>query len=83
MQLGRCYREMGELDRALALMEESLRPSPYAPESNYEMALTYEAMGRMDDARTHIQRALEVWAEADPEYRPAQLAREAAERMGG
>ncbi|MFC1575988.1 tol-pal system YbgF family protein [Gemmatimonadota bacterium] len=56
--------------------------SPWAPKTNYEMALTYEAMGRMEEARTHIQRALEVWAEADPEYRPARLAREAAERIG-
>ena len=40
-------------------------------------------MGRMEEARTHLERALEVWAEADPAYRWAQRAREAAERIGG
>ncbi len=75
-QLGRCYRELGEYDRALALLQESLQVSPYQPRTNYEMALTYEAMGRMEDARTHLERALEVWAEADPGYEPAAEARE-------
>ena len=47
------------------------------------MALTYEAMGRLEDARTHLGRALEVWAEADPGYRWAQRAEELATRLAG
>ena len=82
-QLGRCYRELAEYDEAVALFQESLKVSPFAPKTNYELALTYEAMGRMEDARIHISRALEVWADADPEYKWAQRAREAAERIGG
>jgi tetratricopeptide (TPR) repeat protein len=80
--MGRCHRELGEYEEALSLIQESLRVSPWSGEYNYEIALTYEAMGRTDEARTHIQRALEVWADADPEYRPAQRAREAGERIG-
>jgi tetratricopeptide (TPR) repeat protein len=81
MELGRCYRGLGEFDRAVSLIEETLKTSPYGARTNYEMALTYEAMGRLDEARVHIGRALEVWADADPTYKWAQRAREAAERM--
>jgi hypothetical protein len=37
----------------------------------------------MEEARTHIHRALEVWSDADPEYKWAERAREAAARIGG
>ena len=82
MKLGRCYRELGELDQAVGHLEEALKSSPFGPRTNYEMALTYEAMGRMDEAREHLRRALDIWSEADPEYRWARRAREAAERIG-
>lgn len=83
ISLGRCYRGLGEHDRAVSSIQESLRGSPFSPRANYELALAYEAMGRMDEARTHLDRALEVWADADPGYRPAERARNAAERIGG
>jgi len=83
MKLGRCYRELGEFDRAVSFLQEALGISPYGARNNYEMALTYEAMGRREEARTHLDRALEVWADADPTYKWAQRAREASERMGG
>jgi len=83
MDLGRCYRELGEYEQSEAFLQEALAVSPYGPRTNYEMALTYEAMGRMEEARTYIDRALEVWVDADPEYRWARRAREAAERIGG
>jgi len=82
-QLGRCYRELGEFDLSLSLMQEALRVSPYGARTNYETALTYEAMGRLEDARTHLDRALEVWADADPTYQRAQRAREALARIQG
>ena len=54
MQLARCHRGLGEYDQAVSLLLEALKESPYGPRTNYEMALTYEAMGRMEEARTHI-----------------------------
>lgn len=57
--------------------------SPYGPQVNYEIALTYEAMGRLDQARDHLERSLEIWAEADVNFEPAQKAREALARIGG
>jgi tetratricopeptide (TPR) repeat protein len=81
-QLGRCYRELGEHERAIELFQESLRVSPWHPRTNYDIALAYEAVGRVDEARTHLQRSLEVWADADSEYAPPRNAREALERVG-
>lgn len=40
-------------------------------------------MGREDDASRHLERALEVWQDADPGYKDAQKAREALQRLGG
>ena len=82
-QLARCYRGLGDYDQSVAFLQEAIAVSPFGPRTNYEMALTYEAMGRMEEARTHINRTLEVWADADPEYRWAQLARGARARIQG
>ena len=81
--LGRCHRGLEQYDRAVSLFQESLRSSPYAPLTNYELAITYRAMGRTDDARSHLERALDVWAEADPGYEPARRAREALAALAG
>jgi tetratricopeptide (TPR) repeat protein len=82
-ELGRCYRELGEYDQALSHMNGVIAVSPFGPRTNYEMALTYEAVGRTEEARVHLDRALTVWAEADPGYRWAQRARDALARLGG
>jgi len=81
--LGRCYRGLEEYDRAVALFQESLNSAPWAPRVNYELALTYVAMGRAEDARRHLERALEVWVEADEGYEPAVKAQEALGGLGG
>jgi tetratricopeptide (TPR) repeat protein len=83
VRIARCHRELGEYDDAISLFQEALTGDPFSPRTNYELALTYEAMGGLDDARMHLNRALEVWAEADPTYKWALRAREAAERIGG
>ena len=82
LRLGRCHRELREYDEAVSLLQDALRANPFGPQASYELALVYEDMGRLEDARTHLDNALEVWAEADPSYLLAQRAREAAQRMG-
>jgi tetratricopeptide (TPR) repeat protein len=75
-QLGRCYREMGELDRAEELIIQTLSARPSHAQARVELAKVYERMGRLDDAIAQVEQALVTWAPADPEYRPAQEARE-------
>jgi tetratricopeptide (TPR) repeat protein len=81
-KIARCYRAFGEHGRSLELLQEALVSAPNGPRTNYETALTYEAMGRLGEAREHLSKTLAIWAEADPDFRWAVRAREAAERMG-
>jgi len=76
MYLGRCYRKLGELKKAEKHISISLKKAPYDPDYNYEMALVYADMGKNGKALEYLEKSLEVWAEADPDYKPAQKARE-------
>ncbi len=75
LQLGRCYRARGDLDRARALLLESLEARPSSAPSHRELAKIYRALDRPADAIHHLERALETWEPADPWYGPAAEAR--------
>lgn len=81
MQLGRCYRELGELGRAEGLILETLKVRPSDGRAHYELALVYEDMGRIDDAVDHLEQALHTWAPADDDFTWAQRASEALARL--
>ncbi|MBU2693048.1 MAG: protein kinase [Candidatus Eisenbacteria bacterium] len=74
--LGRCYRKMGKFKEAGAALEVALKRAPYHPLTLLEMALTNEAMGRRVPALENLNRVLEIWADADSSFAPAQEARE-------
>ncbi|MBT8397237.1 MAG: tetratricopeptide repeat protein, partial [Gemmatimonadetes bacterium] len=82
MSIGPCYRELGEYDRAIEYIHESLVYYPNGPRTNLQMALTYEAMGRNEEARAHLKKTLIWYADAGPQHPRARLARELAERIG-
>ena len=46
------------------------------PWSNYGLALLYHDWGKKEKALEHLNITLDVWKDADPEYIPAQKARE-------
>lgn len=75
LQLGRCYRHLGSLDRAMTYVQRTLdaRPS-YAP-AHLEMARILREMGRDLEAAEHLEAALRTWAPADSAYGPARDAR--------
>lgn len=74
-RLGRCYRELGQLDRAEELLRQTLKVEPANGRAHYELALVYERMGRRDDAIAHLRQALDTWAIADADFPWAQRAR--------
>jgi tetratricopeptide (TPR) repeat protein/TolB-like protein len=74
--LGRCYREMGELEEAQAQLSRLLTIRPYDATAHYEIALVRAEMGDSEAALGHLRTALEVWSEADLDFKPAQRARE-------
>jgi tetratricopeptide (TPR) repeat protein/TolB-like protein len=76
MFIGRCYRMLKEFKKAEEYIQKTLKIYPFGPNTNYEMALVYYDMGKKTKALEHLKRALFVWEEADPEYKPAKKARE-------
>jgi tetratricopeptide (TPR) repeat protein len=75
-QIGRCYRHLKHYKKAEEYIQKTLKIHPFDPESNYEMALVYLEMGDKKKALKRLTIASEVWKDADPDYKPAQLARE-------
>ena len=73
--IGRCRRKQGDFQLAVEFLEKSAQYGPVDGEINYELALAYHAMGRQKDADEHLDRALEVWKNADPTYKTAAEAR--------
>ncbi|UCC47930.1 MAG: tetratricopeptide repeat protein [Gemmatimonadota bacterium] len=69
--LGRCYRILGELETAQESLERNLEVLPFSPGAHYEIARVYAELGDRDRALEHVQVALEIWGEADPDFRPA------------
>jgi tetratricopeptide (TPR) repeat protein len=73
--IGRCYRKLGQFEKAMASLEQVFRIYPGNPTANYEAALAYHEMGNREKAMERLQKALERWKNADPVYKPASEAR--------
>jgi len=76
VHLGRCHRKLGDLSRAEEELQHYLSIRPARGEARYELALVYEAMGERERALQELREALEVWAEAEPQFEPARQARQ-------
>ncbi|MCK4407486.1 MAG: tetratricopeptide repeat protein, partial [Bacteroidales bacterium] len=76
MFIGRCYRKLNKLRKAKEYLLIALKDSPYNPENNYELALLYLDMGDTQKAMEYLKVANDIWKDADPEYKPAQKAKE-------
>ncbi|NQV17954.1 MAG: tetratricopeptide repeat protein [Armatimonadetes bacterium] len=75
-QIGRCYRKLKEFNKAEEYLLKILKREPFDPDYNYELALLYHDWGKKEKALEHLNITLDVWKDADPEYIPAQKARE-------
>ena len=73
--VGRCYRELKEYEKAEKSLQDALKIRPFNPIFNYEIAFVYWDWGKKEKALEHLERALYVWEEADPEYKHAREAR--------
>jgi tetratricopeptide (TPR) repeat protein/predicted Ser/Thr protein kinase len=71
----RYCRELGRFEQGLTFAQEILATEPFNPMAHYEVARIYYEMGRKDEAVNHLNKALYVWENADPPYKPAQQAR--------
>ena len=83
ISMARCHRQLKQPDRAIEELKKNLAVSPFSPRANYEMALALIDKGDRATALTHLKRATDVWANADPTYRLAQEAKAKLREMGG
>jgi tetratricopeptide (TPR) repeat protein len=74
--MGRCFRKLKDYEKAEKSLQDALKIRPFNPKFNYEIALVYWDWGKKEKALEHLERALYVWEDADPEYKPAQKARD-------
>ena len=74
--ISRCQLALGDPEAAEANLLEVLRIIPSLADANYQLALVYEAQGRTEDAIAQLEAAIEIWKNADPEFIPAQEARQ-------
>ncbi len=74
--IGRCYRKLNKLRKAEEYLLIALKDSPYDPENNYELALLYLDKRDTKKAIEYLKVANDIWKDADPEYKPAQKAKE-------
>ncbi len=82
LDIGRCYRKLGDLSPAKEHLSRLLKVRPYDPQAHYELALVYADTGEREKALEHLGVALDVWRDAEPEYRPARDAREKLAQLG-
>jgi tetratricopeptide (TPR) repeat protein/predicted Ser/Thr protein kinase len=75
--LGHMYRRAERYDKAEEAILSGLRQEPSEPFLHAMLGLTYYDMGRAEDARSHLGRAMEIWKDADPDFKPAREPREA------
>ena len=74
--IGRCYRYLQDHGKAVEHLKKGLKLAPFDPALHYEMALIHWNMDKKEKALEHLRIALDVWKEADPEFKRAQEARE-------
>jgi len=73
--LGRCQREIGELEAAETTLLDVLKIVPADAKARVELARVYEETGRQADASEQLEAAVSIWKDSDPDYIPAQEAR--------
>jgi len=58
--LVRAYKNTGQPERAVALLESALERDPYNPQILYELGTLYATLERWDDARASLEKSLEI-----------------------
>ena len=59
--LGTIYGQHGDLEAALKPLQRAAELEPESPQSQYNVALTYFQMNRLEDARAPLAKAVERW----------------------
>jgi tetratricopeptide (TPR) repeat protein len=82
-RIGRVYRKGGKENKAERYLLESLKVRPSDPEANLEMAYLYQQKGEREKGMDYLNKSLLAWENADPEFKPAIMARELYAELKG
>ena len=58
--LGRCYWQLAETERAIELMERSVELQPHNPRLKYDLAMMLHCAGRSDEALVLLDQAMRI-----------------------
>ena len=72
----RCYRMLEEYDKAEVEIQVALRFRSFNAVNNYEAALLYLDMGDEEKGLEYLEKAVDIWKDADSDYEKAKLAKE-------
>ena len=75
-QIGRVYRQLGDLERAERSILQTLSVWPSHGQSNYELGRVYLDRDRPGEAIRYLEQALDTWALAAPDHDMATDARQ-------
>jgi len=79
--IGVCYKELGDYEKAITYVHIVLDRSPFNAEYNYEMAAIYADMGNKEKALEYLNVSLNIWKNADANYKLAQQARDLFQKL--
>ncbi len=71
----RFYRKSNQLNKGKTLIKEILEKTPIVPEAIIELALINQQEGNKTEAVKNLNKALDIWKDADDTFIPAQEAR--------
>ena len=75
-KLGEVYYQSGNLDEAEQRFQHALKLFPSHADAHLGLAKVLTDQNRHDEARSHLEKALAAWADADADFEPAQEARQ-------
>ena len=78
----RCYRMLKQYDKAEQEIAIGLEHRPFQPTINYEAALVYFEIGEKDKGMEQLQRAIDIWKDADTDYEKANRAKDKLKAVG-
>jgi tetratricopeptide (TPR) repeat protein len=81
VDIARCWRNLKENKKAKEEIQVALKYNPYDPLSHYEAALINLETGDKAVGMEHLEKAVEIWKDADEDYDKANLAKEKLESL--
>jgi tetratricopeptide (TPR) repeat protein len=82
LQLAIAYQKSGSVDKARGSYEDALTIYPSHPKINFRYGEFLAERGEIDQAQTHLRRALEGWAKSDSVFAPKQQAEVLLDSLG-